>query len=181
VRSASSAPDNRKEANMNATITIPDAMMEDLRTGLHSVLGAAAESLADVAKKADRECHPEWYEEPLEELEHAITVLDVIGWSSNEQPARVALDAHEHRRVLLEAIDMVLLVAGDNLEELTRRAQVERVKRDRLAQRVEGLSDFAETVKAHTAGHGDDGGEQHGEEQRPTRRLQQRSRKASLR
>jgi hypothetical protein len=78
---------------------------------------------------------PEWYEEPLEELELAITVLDIIGWSSNNQPAQVTLDAHEHRRVLLEAVDTVLLIADDNLEEMAKRAQAKRQARPARAAR----------------------------------------------
>jgi hypothetical protein len=72
-------------------------------------------------------------EEPREHFNRACALLDLIGSGDPDQPTEAQVDPREHRRALMEALDVVLLV-GDAVEEADA-VDAERAKRDEAPQR----------------------------------------------
>jgi hypothetical protein len=137
---------------MDAIITVPAEMAGELRNGLHSVIGEAADGISATTELSGRERHPEWYAEHRDRFERTRTLLDLIGWGEPEQPAAIRIDLHQHRRAVDEALDVRLLVAADDLKEAdlvdTERAeQGEPPKREATTKRVFALREFAAAVK----------------------------------
>lgn len=79
-------------------------------------------------------------------------MLDLIGSGDPDQPTEAQVDLREHRRALMEALDVVLLVADADTEEADA-VDAERAKRDEApkrkatTRRVLALREFASTVK----------------------------------
>ena len=72
-------------------------------------------------------------EEPREHFNRACALLDLIGSGDPDQPTEAQGDLREHRRALMEALDVVLLVA-DAVEEADA-VDAERTKRDEAPKR----------------------------------------------
>lgn len=90
-------------------------------------------------------------EKPRQHFNRVCALLDLIGSGDPDQPTEAQVDPREHRRALIEALDVVLLV-GDAVEE-TDAVDAERAKRDEApkhkatTRRVLALREFASTVK----------------------------------
>jgi hypothetical protein len=141
---------------MSTMLTVPAEMVGDLRSGLHSAIQPPVEGIAEVVDQPGRERHPEWYVEHFERLEQVLALLDLLGWCETDQPAEVRIDLREHRWALLEAIEVVALVAGDNLDELDmvdaeRTGRSEPPKRKETIGRVFALRDFCLAVTVQVA------------------------------
>jgi hypothetical protein len=67
-------------------------------------------------------------EKPREHFNRACALLDLIGSGDPDQPTEAQVDLREHRRALMGALDVVLLVA-DAVEE-SDAVDGERAKRD---------------------------------------------------
>lgn len=136
------------------TITVPAQLVGVLRNGLHSEIGNAAESLAQVAGQADREQHPEWYREPIEYLDRTRALLDLIGWSATSPSDEVRVDLREHRETVLDGLDVAMIVGEADLKE-AEKVDVERAARgeepihEATTQRVFALREFRAAVEAH--------------------------------
>jgi hypothetical protein len=61
-------------------------------------------------------------------------LLDLIGSGDPDQPTEAQVDLREHRRALMEALDVVLLVADADTEEADA-VDAERAKRDEAPKR----------------------------------------------
>jgi hypothetical protein len=149
---------DRQVASAGRPITVPAEMLSELRNGLHTVLGDAAQGISQISDTGGRERHPEWYAEHRERFERTWTLLDLIGWSEPKHPSAVRLDLRQHGHAMIEALDVRLLVAEDDLKEAdavdAERAQRgEPPKRQQTLERAQAVRDFAAAVK-DLAGHG---------------------------
>ncbi|HWX86661.1 MAG TPA: hypothetical protein VNX67_00650 [Solirubrobacteraceae bacterium] len=127
-------------------------MASELRNGLHSVLGDAAQGVSQTTERCGRERHPEWYAEHRERCERTSAVLDLIGWGEPKQPAAIRLDLRQHHRTVSEALAIRLLVGEDDLKEADavdaeRAEQAEPPKREATIKRVLALREFAAAIK----------------------------------
>jgi hypothetical protein len=137
--------------------TVPAGMVRELRTGLHSVLGQAAQDVSIVTDRKGRERHPEWYRDPLRRFDRARALLDLIGWAETGPPEDVLIDLSTYCWALLEALDVALLVGCDDIMEArkTSRRKPKRRKakptddseRERTVVRVLVLRRFILTVE----------------------------------
>jgi hypothetical protein len=69
-------------------------------------------------------------------LDRVFTLLDVVGWCQADQPAEVRTDLCEHRWAVLRAIEVMALVAADELDEV----DTERAKRGEPPKRSATLN-----------------------------------------
>ncbi len=128
-------------------------MVGDVRSGLHSAIGDAAEELSRVVEMRNREHHPERYREPLDHLDRTRALLDVIGWGDVAPTAAAWVDLREHRWALTSALELALLTANQDLEEADvvdaeRAKRGEPSRRDATTTRVLILRDYVSAVKA---------------------------------
>ena len=133
-------------------ITVPAELVGELRHGLHTVLGNAAEGVSQITERSGREHHPEWYAEQRERFERTWALLDLIGWREPKQPAAVRINLCEHHRAVSEALDVRLTVAADDLEEADavdaeRAEQGKLPMREATTSRVLALREFASSVE----------------------------------
>jgi hypothetical protein len=135
-----------------AIITVPAEMLSELRNGLHTVLGDAAQGVSQATERYERERHPEWYAEHRERFERTWTLLDLIGWGKPKQPAAIHIDLREHHQAVAEALEVRLLIASDDLNEADKvdaehTEHDEPPKREVTTGRVHALREFATAVK----------------------------------
>lgn len=71
---------------------------------------------------------------PREHFNRACALLDLIGSGDPDQPTEAQVDLREHRRALMGALDVVLLVARADMEEADV-VDAERAKRDEALKR----------------------------------------------
>lgn len=133
-------------------ITVPAEMVSELRDGLRTVLGNAAEGVSQITERFGREQHPEWYAEQRERFERTWALLDLIGWRELKRPAAIRISLREHHRAVSEALDVRLPVAEDDLEEADvvdaeRAEQGKPPMREATTSRVLALREFAASVK----------------------------------
>lgn len=102
---------------MSSKLTIPAELVRTLRIGLHSELGEAASEIDSISYQRGREQCPEWYEEPLIQLDCARALLDVIGWGETQQRVEVEIDLAEHHSALFGALRGQVLIHRDMIEE----------------------------------------------------------------
>ena len=102
---------------MSSKLTIPAGLVRTLRIGLHSELGEAASEIDAISYQPGREEYPEWYEEPLAQLDSARALLDVIGWGEMQQREDVEIDLVEHHGALFGALRGQVLIHRDMIEE----------------------------------------------------------------
>ncbi len=141
---------------MSTTLVIPPDMVSHLRDGLHASIGSAAEAISQVVAQAGRERHPERYREPLDRLDEARALLDLIGWRETGAPTEVRVDLREHRRALLDALGLEMIVAEDDQLESARidterAARGEPPQRGAAAVRVRALRKLATSVEANAS------------------------------
>src|SRR5208282_4791468 len=99
------------------------------------------------------EDHPEWFSEPLRRHDATRALLDVIGWGNADQPVDIGIDLRIHREALTAALDVALLVGGEELAEAEqvdaeRAKRGEPSKREATARRVLALREFVAAVEA---------------------------------
>lgn len=123
---------------MSTTFVVNREVVRCLRSGLHSVLGQAAEMVCEVVERKDREYHREWYAAPLGRFDTARRLLDLVGWErgSTGDDREVAVDLLECGQVLVDALRIQLAVTQ---EELRARERTERA-RARDGQRTTDLA-----------------------------------------
>jgi hypothetical protein len=131
-------------------------MVGDLREGLHAAIGGAAEAISQVVAQVGRERHPERYREPLDRFDQARALLDLIGWRETGAPTEVRVDLCEHRRALLDALGVEMIVAEDDKREAVtldaqRAARGEPPQREATARRVLALRELAASVEAQAS------------------------------
>ncbi|HEV3319487.1 MAG TPA: hypothetical protein VG053_07120 [Solirubrobacteraceae bacterium] len=130
---------------MSTMLTVPAEMAEHLRSGLHSGIGDAAETIAQVVGEAGREQHPEWYREPLAHFDRVRALLDLIGWSATDPAVGVSVDLSEHRQAILDALGVAMIVGDADLKEAE---TVGTAKGKATIRRVLALGEFVAAVGA---------------------------------
>jgi hypothetical protein len=130
---------------MSTMLTVPAEMVGYLRSGLHSGIGDAAETIAQVVGEPGREQHPEWYREPLTHFDRVRALLNTIGWAATDPPAEVSVDLHEHRHAILDALGVAMIVADADLKAAE---TVSTANGKTTIRRVLALSEFAAAVEA---------------------------------
>ena len=133
---------------MSSMLEVPTEMVVGMRSALHSLIQAPAEGIAEVVDMAGREEHPEWYLKHFVRLDRVLALLDVVGWCEVDQPAQVRIDLCEHRWTVLMAIEVMALVAADELDELNqvdaeRAKRGEPPKRSATLNRAAAMSEFS--------------------------------------
>lgn len=101
----------------DSTLKVPARMVRELRNGLHSLLGQAAQDVSVITDRRGRERFPEWYREPLGRFDRARALLDLLGWGDPCRAADVMIDASEHGWALVKALEVALIVGDDELKE----------------------------------------------------------------
>jgi hypothetical protein len=136
---------------MSTMLVVPAEMAEHLRSGLHSGIGDAAETIAQVVGEPGREQHPEWYRDPLAHFDRVRALLDMIGWGATDPAAEVSVDLCEHRQAVLDALGVAMIVADADLKEAE---SVSTANGKATIRRVLALSEFVVAVeaKANTLG-----------------------------
>jgi hypothetical protein len=142
---------------MRTMLIVPAEMVCPLRSGLHSSRQSPVQWIAAVVDREGRDRHPEWYAKHFAHLEEVLALLDVVGWSEADQPAKVEIDLGEHRWALLKAIEIVARVAADELDEVAvvnteHAARGDTSMRKRTLKRVFAVNDFCWTVVIRIAG-----------------------------
>jgi Protein of unknown function (Hypoth_ymh) len=133
-------PDQEKQTEWageasEGTIVIDGEVVRLLRTGAYAALGLAADDLSACTSPASRELDPDVYASPLERLDGARTLLNVLGWRHADPERRVELEVASHRLALTEAA-RIALDTSDDAEPASRPSheQIDRL-RD-LAERL---------------------------------------------
>lgn len=137
---------------MSTTVTVPADLASPLRNSLHNVLSESAKEIADVADQADREQHPERYHEPINRFTRTCALLDLAGWSNPDQPTALQINLHEHGPALSDALEMALLLADTDIEQLdstadTRAARHAPPNRETTIARTLALHEFTAAVQ----------------------------------
>lgn len=130
---------------MSTMLTVPAEMAEHLRSGLHSGIGDAAETIAQVVGEPGREQHPEWYREPLAHFDRVRALLDLIGWNATDPAVEVRADLSEHRQAILDALGVAMIVGDADLKEAE---TVGTAKGKATIRRVLALGEFVAAVGA---------------------------------
>ncbi len=140
-------PSQRARDNQPALLTVQPEMAHPLRDGLHRQLAYAAEGIARAAGLPGREKHPEWYAKDQQRLTSVERLLNVLGWGP-EYPGTVEVDLRRHSWALTSALEVALIVAEDEWQEVDRTDAEGATpsKRDAVAGRLLVLREFASTV-----------------------------------
>jgi hypothetical protein len=154
------APPTPRRYPMSNTLEIPAGRIPDVRDGLLCLLGDAAEQVDAAVDRRDRELHPEWFAPARDLFERACALLDEIGWDGTLQPQATRIDLDEHGRTLQEAVEVVLEVAGVDVEEADvtdreRTARAELSRREEFTKRLAELQALATVARSWTRGVGD--------------------------
>jgi hypothetical protein len=96
------------EEPMSTKIEIPAEAIPDVRQALLCRVGDAAETIATVVARRDRELHPEWLAPGRDLFEHACELLDLIGWDGTLRPQSTLVDRGEHWTTLMTALERYL-------------------------------------------------------------------------
>lgn len=126
---------------MSTTLTVPAPIVGHLRCGLHSELGQAAAEIDGLSVLPEREAHPEWFEEPLRQLDAVRALLDVIGWGEPAVSEPVEVDLDRHRAALIAALAGLLEIERDLLDVDTSFEGAER-QRERAGHAVSEIESF---------------------------------------
>jgi hypothetical protein len=89
-------------------VTVPAELMDQLRQGAFTAIGAAAHAIDGVAFSSKRGAHPEWFRGPSEDLRELCGLLDLIGWEGAVPEVDVRLDPDALPRGLLKALRAVM-------------------------------------------------------------------------
>jgi len=100
------------------TRTIPAHVVEDVREGLFCLLGATAEAMLRTLETPRRECHPEWFLDDRRRLQHALGLLDLVGWSARQQVREVEVESAQQWTTVLEAVQGYIPLLEDRREDL---------------------------------------------------------------
>ncbi len=131
-------PDQEKQtreddAANESTIVIDGAVVRLLRTGAYASLGLAADDVSACTSPAGRETNPDVYTLPLERLDCARSLLNVLGWRQVDSERQIEVEGEQHRAALAEAAKIALDTSEDT-EPASRPA----------AEHVQGLRELIE-------------------------------------
>jgi hypothetical protein len=101
-------------------LMLPPVMAEYLRTGLNSELRQAVTEITNISSRGQRIPAP--YRDPIYRMNAAKSLLDTIGWHSDQQVAGVRVDMRAYRALALAVLQRQLDVELDKLKN-TKSAQ----------------------------------------------------------
>ena len=135
------ASNQQEEPTMSTTLTVPAEIVGHLRCGLHMELGHAAGEIATLSTLRDRESYPDWYTEPLQQLDAARALLDAVGWSLTDSPDSVEIDLDRHGPILVTALVGLLEIERDLMEvDLSfEGAEQQRTRASRAVREIESF------------------------------------------
>ncbi|MGN6373577.1 MAG: hypothetical protein ACTHM1_11420 [Solirubrobacteraceae bacterium] len=99
-----------------SSIHIPAETAAILRSALLTEMGDPAERLSDATLAAGKEAHPEWFSQPLSEIDKLRAALDMLGWSQPQTLARAEIDLDAHRWAIVKALKTQLEVEHGYME-----------------------------------------------------------------
>jgi hypothetical protein len=102
-----------KEATMTKPLTVPANLVPRVREGTYGLLAAAAEAILGPAQ-----VHEQPEPTSRTDLEHALAVLDRLGWTSHQDTGQAVELDPEHRTVLHAAIEVQLPLLAQWLGDL---------------------------------------------------------------
>jgi hypothetical protein len=102
---------------MSTTLTIPAGLVPDVREGLCSLVGDAAGGLMHAVEQPESERHPEWFKAPLERLDRACGLLNVLGSDAGCPSTDTDVELDEHGQTLEEAIAGYLPIREEQAKE----------------------------------------------------------------
>jgi hypothetical protein len=139
------ASNQQEEPTMSITLTVPAEIVRHLRCGLHMELGHAPEEIATLSTLRDRETYPDWYAEPLQQLDAARALLDAVGWSTTDNPKPVEIEVDQHRPILVAALICLLEIERDlsDVDPSFEGAERQRRRASRAVREIESfLADY---------------------------------------
>jgi hypothetical protein len=141
---------------MSTTLTIPAGLVPDVREGLFSLVGDAAGGLMYAVEQPENERHPEWFKAPLERLDRACALLNLLGSDAGCPSIDTDVELDEYGQTLDEAIAGYLPVREEQAMEadLTDNwlAQHGRPpKKPQVLRRLAALRDFATLLERRLA------------------------------
>jgi hypothetical protein len=139
------ASNQQEEPTMSTTLTVPAEIVAHLRCGLHIELGHAAEEIATLNSLRDRESYPDWYAEPLGQLDAVRALLDAVGWSTIDDRKPVEIEVDQHRPILVAALRCLLEVERDliDVDPSFEGAERQRRRASRAVREIESfLADY---------------------------------------
>jgi hypothetical protein len=135
------ASNQQEEPTMSTTLTVPAEIVGHLRCGLHMELGHAAGEIATLSTLRDRESYPDWYVEPLQQLDAARALLDAVGWSLTDSPEPVEIDLDQHRPIFVAALTGLLEIERDltDVDPSFEGAERQHKRASRAVREIEGF------------------------------------------
>src|SRR5258705_9940054 len=137
---------------MACTVKVPAMIVGELRAGLRSILGHAA---WDVSTAMDAGCaYPQRVEDPLQRMDCARVLLELIGWTQTVKPETVLIDLGIHRWAFVNGLERALVVGCENIETADRaeknsRRLTDENKRDRDVVRLLVLRQYLDDVEVN--------------------------------
>ncbi len=98
---------------VNGLVTVPAELVGELRRGLRTIVGDAADAMLQASELAGEAQRRESYAAPRELLGEACALLDQIGWEDPPGASAVHIDLRRHHRMLSAALRAALRVAED--------------------------------------------------------------------
>jgi hypothetical protein len=127
-------------------LTIPAEHVALARSGLVAEAGSAAEDIGAVTELAHRETHEarSRWEAAFAGLDNARSLLDVLGWMSDDEPHDVEVDLRAYRDTLLAALHTQLEAECGHAESLPE------TQRDQANAHIAALSGLTEQAEARS-------------------------------
>jgi hypothetical protein len=102
---------------MSVNLTIPAELIPDVREGLFSLLGDAAEAILHALEQPESQRRREWFAADREQLRCVFALLDLTGWDAAPEAGAVPVDLREHGGTLRHALDGYLPLLEDQERE----------------------------------------------------------------
>ncbi len=100
-----------------STITIPAEVVTILRSALIGEVANPTDAIYQATMIGGRQKHPEWFEQPVAELDRYRAALDTVGWGEPDQEQPITLDLDAHRQQIATALRTQLGVEHDYMAE----------------------------------------------------------------
>jgi hypothetical protein len=128
---------------MQITMTIPENVVGQLRSGARRSLLGPIRVLSEIAERRSQVERPiECSRAQLKQLVRRCELLDALGWNMEEAFLEATIDLSEHRVALCEALTNALTVAIDEVKA------ADPVMRRQVGQGLSALYGFAVVIDA---------------------------------
>lgn len=100
---------------MDSILKVPAMIADELRAGLLSILRQAASDVSTAMDKG-RLFHPQRLDDPLQRMDCARALLELIGWTQMHKPETVLIDLDIHRWAFVNGLEWALVVGCEDIE-----------------------------------------------------------------